>query len=34
VAWKGHGWEGDAVKESAKASLDFLNEHLKAEGKK
>ena len=34
VAWKGHGWEGDAVAESAKASLAFLNKHLKAEGKK
>jgi acetyl esterase/lipase len=34
MQWKGHGWSGPAVRESALASLDFLNKHLKkAEGK-
>jgi acetyl esterase/lipase len=28
MQWKGHGWGGDAVRESALASLKFLNKHL------
>jgi acetyl esterase/lipase len=34
VKWKGHGWEGEAVKESARVSLEFLNKHLKNTDKK
>lgn len=34
VRWKGHGWEGDAAKDSALTALAFLNKQLKKpEGK-
>jgi len=34
MQWKGHGWSGPAVRESALASLEFLNKTLKkSEGK-